>query len=228
MSETIPLSGLTCGACVARVTAALQPLDPAVRVSLTEARFSGAPDRAAVARALDAAGDYAIGESDAAPAPSWTAYQPLIVIVALLALASFADAVHGGTVHWHAWMAHFMGGFFLVFGGFKLFDLSGFADAYATYDLLAARSRAYGLSYPFLEIGLGFAYLFGLWPVATLIATIALMGFSSLGVIKALTSGRRIQCACLGTSLKLPMSTVTLIEDLGMAAMAALMLAFAH
>ena len=34
-------------------------------------------------------------------------------------------------------MGHFMGGFFLVFSFFKLLNLSGFADAYRTYDVLA-------------------------------------------------------------------------------------------
>ena len=36
-----------------------------------------------------------------------------------------------------------------------------------------------------------------------------------------------IRCACLGTALNLPMTTITLVEDLGMAAMAAVML-FTH
>ena len=35
----------------------------------------------------------------------------------------------------------------------------------------------------------------------------------------------RIQCACLGAVFKLPMSTVTIVEDVGMVAMAAWMLA---
>ena len=60
--------------------------------------------------------------------------------------------------------------------------------------------------------------------LATNIATIALMAFSSLGVVQALAQRQAIQCACLGTVLKLPMSTITLVEDVGMAAMAAAML----
>jgi hypothetical protein len=43
-------------------------------------------------------------------------------------------------------------------------------------------------------------------------------------VLKALLDKRAIRCACLGTALNLPMTTITLIEDLGMAAMAAVML----
>ncbi len=117
-----------------------------------------------------------------------------------------------------------MAGFFLVFSAFKFLDLSGFADAYASYDLLAKRWRGYGLIYPFLELALGLAYLFRLELKSALIATVVLMGFSALGVIQALSERRVLQCACLGTALKLPMSTITLVEDVGMAAMAAAML----
>ena len=88
----------------------------------------------------------------------------------------------------------------------------------------AKRWRAWGYVYPFLELALGLAYLFHVAPTATHIATILLMGFSSLGVIAALSNRQRIVCACLGTVLKLPMSTITLVEDLGMVGMAAAML----
>jgi hypothetical protein len=51
------------------------------------------------------------------------------------------------------------------------------------------------------------------------------MSFSALGVIKAVANKTQIQCACLGTVFKLPMSTVTIVEDVGMVLMAVLMLA---
>jgi hypothetical protein len=50
------------------------------------------------------------------------------------------------------------------------------------------------------------------------------MTVGSLGVIATLRRREQIQCACLGTVIQLPMSTVTLIEDAGMALMAAIML----
>lgn len=147
-------------------------------------------------------------------------YYPLFLIVGLLVFASFAGASNA-----HDWMRHFMGGFFIVFAFFKLLDIRGFADAYAGYDLLAAKVKQYGFVYPFLELGLGFFYLFNLFPAFTIWATIILMGFSSLGVIKAVVfEKKKIRCACLGTVLNLPMSSITIIEDLGMVLMAVLML----
>ena len=46
-----------------------------------------------------------------------------------------------------------------------------------------------------------------------------------MGVIQAVANKTQIQCACLGTVFKLPMSTVTIVEDVGMVLMAAAMLA---
>ena len=68
------------------------------------------------------------------------------------------------------------------------------------------------------------AYLLDLWPAVTNGVTLAVMLVGTVGVIQSLVNRRQIRCACLGTVFNLPMSTVTLIEDVGMAAMAAVML----
>ena len=71
---------------------------------------------------------------------------------------------------------------------------------------------------------LGLAYLMQWQPVYTNIATIVVMGFSSIGVIQSVLNKRKIRCACLGAVFNLPMSTVTIIEDLLMVAMAVIAL----
>jgi hypothetical protein len=53
---------------------------------------------------------------------------------------------------------------------------------------------------------------------------LALSLVGAVGVIQATRSKQVIECACLGTVFKLPMSVVTVVENLGMAAMAAWML----
>jgi copper chaperone CopZ len=160
-------------------------------------------------------------------------YRPLLIILSLVALAAaipqLRDHLQSPNATWyfnnHAWMMDFMGGFFVVFAAFKLLDVPAFANAYASYDLLAAKWPRWGLIYPFVELALGLAYLLRLWPTATLWATVIIMGFSALGVIKAVASRQKIQCACLGTVFQLPMSTVTIVEDVGMVLMAGWMLA---
>lgn len=151
---------------------------------------------------------------------SWFAtYKPLLIIAAFITGVSVLTA--GG--NFHVGMSHFMAGFFLVFSFFKFLDLKAFANSYSMYDLLAMKFPFYGYVYPFLELGLGIAFLTGFNPVITNWTTIALMGFSSMGVIQSVLNKKKIQCACLGAVFNLPMSTVTIVEDLLMVAMAAYM-----
>jgi copper chaperone CopZ len=170
--------------------------------------------------------------------PSWLqTYRPLLLILAFILGASLLvqlgqHAGHGmgtgtawGAISAHETMRYFMAGFFLVFAFFKLLDLNAFADAYAGYDLLAARWRTWGFIYPFVELGLGMAYLANFAPRATAWVTVVVMGFSAIGVIRAVLDRRRIRCACLGSVFNLPMSTVTIVEDVGMVLMAVAMLA---
>jgi copper chaperone CopZ len=183
---------------------------------------------------------------EATEAPtSWLAtYYPLLLIIAFILGASLLVQVglHAAamgepmglgmhllmglqTVTTGETMRYFMAGFFLVFAFFKLLDLRAFANAYAGYDLLAARWQGWGLVYPFVELALGMAYLANYNPLLTNWATIIVMGFSAIGVVRAVLSKTKIQCACLGTVFQLPMSTVTIVEDVGMVLMAMGMLA---
>jgi hypothetical protein len=81
--------------------------------------------------------------------------------------------------------------------------------------------------YPSLELALGLAYPSFFVPTATDLATIALVLFGAAGVIMALREGLDIDCPCMGSVLSVPLSTVTLTEDFGMAVMAAILLAMA-
>lgn len=158
----------------------------------------------------------------------WTDYIPLMVIVTLTLLAASAKQF-ADPGDWVAmtWMHDFMGFFLVVFSMFKFFNMEGFADGFQMYDLLAKPFRPYAYVYPFIELGLGLGYLSFWQPTAVYWATIIVMAFGSLGVFNALRKGLDLECACMGTVLKVPLSTVALLEDLGMATMAALMLYFA-
>ncbi|MEL6609514.1 MAG: MauE/DoxX family redox-associated membrane protein [Pseudomonadota bacterium] len=147
-------------------------------------------------------------------------YWPLIALVGVSALAGLALTENGV-----AWMPAFMGVFLIVFALLKIFDLKGFRRGFKMYDLLARKVPNYAYVYPFIELGLGLAYLSGFAPTFTQVATIVVFAFGTLGVLSALRRGLDINCPCMGSILSVPLSTVTLTEDLSMVAMAGIMLA---
>jgi hypothetical protein len=158
---------------------------------------------------------------------TWKSYIPLIVIFLLLfagtVAVSWSDYLLG-TFSIADSIGYFMAGFFLVFAGFKLIDLKGFAEGYSTYDLLAMRWREYAFVYPFIELGFGLTMLAGYHPEWLLWTEFAVMAFSGLGVSIKLLKREAFQCVCLGTLLKVPLTYVTLLEDFGMALLALILI----
>jgi YHS domain-containing protein len=157
----------------------------------------------------------------------WKAYAPLVTVFALLLAAVVALAwtdPSAGRFLLRDSIVRFMAGFFLVFAGFKLLDLRGFAEGYATYDLLAQKLPAYGYVYPFIELLFGLLMLAGYHGAPLLWAEILVMGFSGVGVAVKLARKEPFTCACLGTFLKVPLTKVTLVEDFGMVLLAAILL----
>jgi copper chaperone CopZ len=229
-SQTFSITGMSCQSCVAKVKGrllekqgvsevevALKP--PTVKVSAGELLTVESMNEW-----LSPLGKYQVQGLSVSRLPEKSAqtYRPLLILLAyLLALSALL-----GWPHWQGMMRLFMGGFFIAFSFFKMLDLVGFASAYRSYDLVAKALPAYGLVYPFIELGLGLAYVGDVWPFETNVVTAVVMAVSLAGVIKAVLSRQTIRCACLGTVFNLPMSTVTIIEDglmLGMALLALIM-----
>ena len=239
-TTTHAVIGLTCNNCVAKVKTALTPYADAVEVTLKppQVRFTGQKENIETLNVvLKNIGNYQIGteilpenhaeNSDAEDnynKPFFVTYKPLLLVFFYILLVTLAVEFVNGSFVLHRFMPNFMAGFFLVFSFFKMLDLKGFANSYAMYDLLAKRAPIYGLIYPFIELALGAAYLLGYRPMLINVVTLIVMTFSSIGVILAVMNKQKIRCACLGTGFNLPMTTVTIIEDLLMAAMAAWML----
>ena len=99
----------------------------------------------------------------------------------------------------------------------KLQDLYSFTQSFITYDLLAMRWLRYGYWYPFLEAYAGIGMIAGLpalWvaPVSLFIGTIG-----ALSVFKAVYIDKReLKCACVGGDSNVPLSVVSLTENLFM------------
>jgi len=121
-------------------------------------------------------------------------------------------------------MLDFMGLFYMVFSFFKLLDLKGFPESFRMYDPIAKLTPIYGWIYPFIEVALGLMFLFRFEVFYAVIITLVILGATTIGVTRTLLDKKKIQCACLGTALKLPMTEATFIENSIMIAMAVFML----
>ena len=152
-------------------------------------------------------------------------YKPLLLVIGFILLVSLLSS-YKTSFQMMNWMTNFMGGFFIAFSFFKFLDLNGFSNSFATYDIIAKKWKGYGKIYPFIELILGIAYLLAIYSAIINTICILILTASTIGVIQAVLSKKQIQCACLGTVFNLPMSTVTIIENLTMISMAIFSLIF--
>lgn len=248
MKHTYKVIGMHCGACIEKVQKALLSVPDVESAEITlnpqqaVITMKSHIDTEILNSAVKSAGKYSLEEihefHSASPASlnpfatveeeksKFSTFTPLIVIaIYLLGFVILSEINHGEFRLMHA-MNNFMGGFFIIFSFFKFLNLFGFADAYSTYDIIAKRWRGYGFIYPFIELGLGISFLFHAFPKTTNIITLLVMSISSVGVIQSVLKKNKIQCACLGTFFNLPMTTVTIIEDLLMVIMSIIMLSY--
>jgi hypothetical protein len=229
---------LRCGACVESI----RPLFDAEPGVTTWTADVSSPDKVLtvegrgisskrVGELLESKGYHVLGEvvsatpAAAGSAEPKTSYYPLLLILLfLLGGTALVEVGAGGAFDWMRAMRHFMAGFFLVFGFFKLLNVPAFADAYRGYDVVAKAWPGWGYVYPFVEVALGAAYLANVLPVGVNVVTLVVMGVSTVGVVQSVLNRRQIRCACLGTVFNLPMSAITIVEDVTMVLMSAGML----
>lgn len=231
---------MTCGNCVAKVKSELLKLGDIVSADIqlqspqATLEMSKHISTSSLQQAISKAGHYTITEADGGMAEvkhpmskeveDGNSYFPIFLIFGFIAGITLLIQITKYSFSWLQWMTHFMAGFFLVFSFFKLMNVKGFAEGYRSYDVVAKQFPAWGYIYPFVELLLGLAFLTGFQPLGTNIAAFLIMGISSIGVIQSLVKKTSFQCACLGTIIKLPLSKVTLFEDLLMVAMSGFMI----
>ena len=121
-------------------------------------------------------------------------------------------------------MLDFMGLFYIVFSFFKILDIKGFSMSFKMYDPFAKKAPIYASIYPFIEVLLGVMFLTRYEVNIALVITVIVLGVTTIGVTQTLLNKRAIKCACLGTTLNLPMTEATFIEDALMIIMALILL----
>lgn len=236
MKHTYSIKGMTCGGCKASVTKNLENLNgiDKVDVSFEKEEVTITMHKhlevATLQKALPL--KYSIVEKESvnitASASTFASQtvaktklqqlKPLFLILLYITVASVL-------IHYKKWsltmaMLDFMGLFFIVFSFFKMLDLKGFPESFKMYDPLAKKIPVYGWLYPFIETVLGIMFLIKFEVKTALIITLIVLGITTVGVTKTLLDKKSIQCACLGTALKLPMTEATFIENAIMIVMA--------
>lgn len=238
MKHTYTVTGMTCNGCKASVEKALQSIDAVehVEVNLETSEVVVTMSEHISTSQLQNAlpNKYTISEKKEINVFKSSAVQPekessdlkqlfpLFLIFGYITVAAIL-------LNYQPWdssnfMLDFMGLFYIVFSFFKLLDLKGFPESFKMYDPLAKVVPAYAWIYPFIELALGLLFLMRIQIPLALIITLIILGITTIGVTKTLLDKKSIQCACLGTALKLPMTKATFIENSIMIIMAIMML----
>ena len=236
MKHTYNITGMTCSGCTASISNDLIRIEGVTKVdvSLEKGEAEIESDRHILMGILQAAisDKYTIRlKRDVTEQNSSGMYneksklqqlRPLFLIFFYL----FSAAILLNYKDWNISnaMIDFMGLFYIVFSFFMFLELNGFRDSFRMYDPLAKVFPFYGWIYPFLELGLGLMLLMRFQVAIALVITMVVLGLTTFGVTRTLLDKKQIRCACLGTSLKLPMTEATFIENAIMLIMAAVML----
>ncbi len=239
ITNKLIIDGMTCDACVEKISEKLQSI-PQVQsveidrmqktasvhslngISLDQAKSSlkdlpkykvseaGASDL----KTPPSAADIEIVES------KFATYKPLILIFTYIFLVSFSYQVYLGSFNLHSFMNHIMGGFFIGLSFFKFLNLNSFAESFSSYDPFAQKIPGYGKVYPFIELILGLLFVAEIELLAANIITVVVLSITTFGVIKRLQTKSKFKCACLGAGFNLPLSYVTVFENVVMILMA--------
>ncbi len=241
MKHTYKVTGMTCGGCktsvekylsevkeVTSVTVDLEKGEAEVQMNShvsSETLQKALPEKYMITEKVkekhaieSISSDYMIEDSTS----KLQQLKPLFLIIFYITTASIL--LNYKDWNWTGFMFDFMGLFYIVFSFFKFLDLKGFVVSFSMYDPLAKRMRVYGWIYPFIELALGFLFLLRIAIPEALVATLLILGITTIGVTRSLVRKQEIQCACLGTALKLPMTEATFIENAIMIVMAIMML----
>lgn len=111
------------------------------------------------------------------------------------------------------WLRWFLGGFMIMFAGFKLIGVEVFIRVFKLYDLIAQRFKPYTYIYPLLQAFIGMWFITGLSPVLRDLVTIAIGLSSLLGILKLVGKRGPIRLAYLGKIIRLRYSTVIIFEN---------------
>ena len=110
-------------------------------------------------------------------------------------------------------MISYMGIFLLIFSFLKLIDIKGFSVTFSRYDMISKIIPGFAIIYPFLELVLALSFLSKSFLFIAYLLTLIFMTSQFIGVFISLQRKEIIRCACMGSSINLEISYLTLFEN---------------
>jgi hypothetical protein len=154
---------------------------------------------------------------------------PLLIALSICAVLSvltldFFAPLEKASFH-ELWMRGFMVYFFAGFGLLKLLNLNTFVKSFKRYDWLARQWPGFAYCFPWIELGLAFMYACNIYLTWACLITFLVSMELALSIECFLRKKERSSCACMGSGIfQVPLSYLSLLENIAMAAMALLML----
>ena len=232
MNEVYKVSGMTCDGCANSIKEALElnNLISSVNISLENENINISSDKSFTVNELNSLienlGNYKIYEENifSKIIEYFSSKKTLLLALSLVLISSLSLHIGEDNFELNEWMVSYMGIFFLVFSFLKLIDVKGFSESFKKYDLISKIIPGFAITYPFLELFLALTFLSSYFLIASYIMTLLFMTSQFFGVFISLQKKEVIKCACMGSSINIDISTLTLIENLVMILMSSYMI----
>ena len=232
MNEVYKVSGMTCDGCANSIKEALElnKLISSVNISLENENINISSDKSFTVNELnsliDNLGNYKIYEENifSKIIEYFSSKKTLLLALSLVLISSLSLHIGEDNFELNEWMVSYMGIFFLLFSFLKLIDVKGFSGSFKKYDLISKIIPSFAITYPFIELFLALTFLSGYFLITSYIMTLLFMTSQFFGVFISLQKKEVIKCACMGSSINIDISTLTLIENLLMILMSSYMI----
>ena len=232
MNEVYKVSGMTCDGCANSIKEALElnKLISSVNISLENENINISSDKSFTVNELNSLienlGNYKIYEENifSKIIEYFSSKKTLLLALSLVLISSLSLHIGEDNFELNEWMVSYMGIFFLLFSFLKLIDVKGFSGSFKKYDLISKIIPSFAITYPFIELFLALTFLSGYFLITSYIMTLLFMTSQFFGVFISLQKKEVIKCACMGSSINIDISTLTLFENLVMILMSSYMI----
>jgi len=234
MIAVFKIHGMTCQGCADKIK---QAFNSDIRINSVKVSFETNEltidsyenfNSAEIESILSGIGDYSILQNEPNVESKSLQYlrsnKPILLALLVVITLSISLQVPNKNIDLNNLLSTYMGMFFVLFSFLKLFDVRAFSVTFTKYDILAKKIPGFSITYPFLEFLLGLAFLTQTILIIASIITLMIMTSQLIGITKVLKNHETIRCACLGSSINLPITHITLLENMVMILMSLYMI----